>query len=438
MYKVSKFNLCFEQEGKNFLYNSHTGCFVILDEDYQRSLESIRETKSHQVPELHIQKLKEAGFIVDQKTDEYKIYKYMTNQSKYSNEYLGLTIATTLQCNFRCPYCYEEHVDSYFDEKKEEDLLNFIINNLEGRKHLSITWYGGEPLLQKDMIDRVSTKINKVCDERNIDYSASMVSNGYLLTRNVAETLVNNNKVSFVQITLDGGPETHNLTRILRNGNGSFDKILENIKQICDIINVGIRVNVSQNNVKDVYGIFPILMANGLNNKVSIYFSPVTAHEGACQSVSESCMLTEQFAKWESELIDYADSLGFNMGKLYPTNLGGSVCTAVTNNTFVIDSEGDLYKCWNEVGKANLKVGTLVDGIINKERYVKWVEWDFPDKCLNCSIFPLCKGRCPEMSLEGESFECNQLKYNIIDRLIRYFNIHSLSQQQVNKVFIDV
>ncbi|MEK3833395.1 radical SAM/SPASM domain-containing protein [Paenibacillus sp. FSL R7-0128] len=420
MYKESKFNISFIRENANYMYNSHTGSLATLDEEYQASLNSINQKDLMNIPDDHILKLKEAGFIVDEGIDEFLIYKYMTNNSKYSNHFLGLTIATTLQCNFRCPYCYEEHLDSYFDVEKEENLKKFIFNNLEDKKALSITWYGGEPLLQKKMIDRVSKELIKFCDEKKITYNFDMISNGYLLTKEVAQQLVNENKINSVQITLDGGPETHNQTRYLRNGQGSFDRILENIKDIADIINVNIRVNVSQNNVADIHRLIPILLSNGLNKKVNLYFAPVTVHEGTCQSVSESCLVTEEFSKWETELIDYADNLGFEMGNMYPSNLGGGVCTAVSNNTFVIDSEGDLFKCWNEVGKKESRIGSLTEGITNINQYVNWIEWNFPEKCMDCSIFPLCKGRCPDMSRNGKEVECNQLKFNIVDRLIRY------------------
>ena len=436
MYKVSKFNLYFDDENSNFLFNSHTGAFVRLDTEYQKSVKLLKKGQLDEIPVGHIDKLKEAGFIISEDFDENLFYKYITNKSKYSDQFLGLTIATTLQCNFRCPYCYEEHLDSYFDEAKEQALVKFIKDHLDGKKTLSITWYGGEPLLQKDMIYRVSKELIAACDERKIEYNFSMVSNGYLLTRKVAEMLVNECKVTSVQITLDGGPDTHDRTRYLRSGEGSFHKIMDNIKDIHDLLNIIIRVNVSQNNVEDVHKLFPILLDNDLNKKVKLYFSPVISHEGTCQSVSEACLLTEEFSKWEMELINHADSLGFEMGKLYPSNLGGSVCTAVNNSSFVIDSEGDLFKCWNEVGKKQLRVGNITEGLTNAARYVEWVEWQFPDKCNECSIFPLCKGRCPDMSRNGEDFECNQLKYNIVERLLRYYKIKTFETQEQENIRI--
>ncbi len=430
-YKKSKFNIDFIEDNLHFIYNSHTGSFATLNNEFLNTLHKVDDSDSAHLPVDHIEQLFAAGFIVKQNTNENLIYDFLTNQTKYSGDSLGLTIATTLQCNFRCPYCYEEHIDSYFDSETERNLIEFIKNNLEGKKHLSITWYGGEPLLQKDLIHRVSKEVINFCKEKNINYEASMVSNGYLLNRFLAEKLAYEDQVHSVQITLDGGPSTHNQTRFLRNGEATFNKILEHIKLINDVIQVNIRVNVSKDNVSDVYEIFHILLDNDLSEKVSIYFSPVTSHEGSCQSVSESCLVTEEFSKWEMELIAYADRLGFQMGHLYPENMRGAVCTAVNSNSFVIDSKGNLYKCWNEVGKEELKVGTLKDGLTAPDKYLSWIEWSFPSKCRECAIFPLCKGRCPDMSKNNQEFECAQLKFNITNKLIRYRSLVSENKESL-------
>lgn len=430
MYKQSKFNLYFERESDCFLYNSHTGSFVTLDQEYRKSFQLVAQNNISELPQMHIENFLNAGFIVSKDTDENLIYKYLTNKTKYSSDTLGLTIATTLQCNFRCPYCYEEHLDSYFNEEKEQELKNsFLIILMEKSTRNNLVWR--RATITEKMIDRVSKDVIKYCDDNKIEYYADMVSNGYLLNRETAKDLVSNNKIRSVQITLDGGPETHNKTRFLRNGEGTFDKILENIKNIVDLINVVIRVNVSQQNIDDIHKLLPILIENGLNKKVSLYMSPVTDSEQSCQSVSETCLKTDEFSKWEMELIEYADKLGFDMGKMYPNNLGGSVCTAVNNGTFVIDSNGDIYKCWNEVGKPALKSGTLSEGITKSNRFIKWIEWSFPDKCMECTVFPLCKGRCPDMSLEGQDFECAQIKYNIVNRLLRFHKLESNQEKVV-------
>lgn len=423
LYKVSKFNVPFKRNDINFLYNSHTGNFVKLNDEYRESIRKINDKRFDEIPDGHIKELKEAGFIVDRSKDEMAIYEYLNNVHRYGDNGFQLTVATTLQCNFRCPYCYEEHVDEYIEGEKEQLLLDFILQNIRNAKYLSIMWYGGEPLLKKDLIFRMSKILIEECNKRGIPYHSTMVSNGYLLNRKTAHELATECNLKSVQITLDGGPDTHNLTRILRNGQGTFQKILDNIKEINDLLRVSIRVNVSKENVSDVYKLFPVLMEHGLNKKVGVYFAPVTAYNEVCQSVSESCLVTKEFSKWETELIQYADELGFHMGDLYPQNRGGSICQAVVKNAYVVDAYGDLFKCWHEVGNKKLRIGSLKEGITNSDHMLKWMTWEMPDKCNSCNIMPLCKGRCPELSLEKTDFECHQLKFNIKDRLFRYYGL---------------
>jgi len=430
--KLSKFNVEYQKDGSSFLYNSHSGAFVKLNSQYQDYLKKLKSNQ--EVDHKIMEEFNLYGFLVDKERDELGLYKYLHKATNYSSKSFHLTVATTLQCNFRCPYCYEEHVDEYLEGDKKEHLKTFLKDNMKNRDRLSITWYGGEPLLMKSMIYDVSQYINQLSSENDFSYEASIVSNGYLLDRKTAKYLANECNVKTVQITLDGGPETHNLTRILRNGGGTFDKIINNIKEINDLLNIQIRVNVSKENVNDIYKLFPTLLENGLNKKVRVYFAPVTPSTSVCQSISETCLITKEFSKWETDLIEYADNLGFEMGDLYPVSRRGGICQAVNDSAFVVDATGDLFKCWHEVGNRKLKVGTLKEGITNLNRLFKWMNWELPEKCNSCNIMPLCKGRCPDLSLEKEDFECHQLKFNITDRLHRYYIERSNKENMIEKV----
>ncbi|MEB8704469.1 radical SAM/SPASM domain-containing protein, partial [Bacillus cereus] len=139
MYKVSQFNVPFKRDNINFLYNSHTGAFVKISDEYKDTIKKISKGDYNEIPNLHLEELTRAGFIVATSLDEYGVYHYLTNKSRFGSEYLGLTIATKLQCNFRCPYCYENHVDEYIEGQKEEDLKNFIQNNLKNKTEFSVT-----------------------------------------------------------------------------------------------------------------------------------------------------------------------------------------------------------------------------------------------------------------------------------------------------------
>ena len=69
---------------------------------------------------------------------------------------------------------------------------------------------------------------------------------------------------------------------------------------------------------------------------------------------------------------------------------------------------------------------------MNQDHLLKWLTWEMPDKCNTCNIMPLCKGRCPELSLDKTDFECHQLKFNIKDRLFRYYERTRKEKVKVN------
>ena len=83
--------------------------------------------------------------------------------------------------------------------------------------NLSIDWYGGEPLLEMDLIKNMSKQFIAICQEKEVQYNSSMVTNGYHLTPQIAKEL-KELKVENIQITIDGPEDIHNARRILANG----------------------------------------------------------------------------------------------------------------------------------------------------------------------------------------------------------------------------
>ena len=97
-------------------------------------------------------------------------------------------------------------------------------------KSLHVSWFGGEPLLGLKTIKNLSKKFISICFQNGLDYSASITTNGYLLNERIIHQLILDYRVNNFQITIDGDEESHNFQRVLRNGKGSYSKILENIK----------------------------------------------------------------------------------------------------------------------------------------------------------------------------------------------------------------
>ena len=84
----------------------------------------------------------------------------------------------------------------------QDAVIQFIKQKIGTSKSLGVTWYGGEPTLALDVIEYISANLIEYCIDNGLDYSAGIITNGYLLTRETV-SLLNKFKVQFYQITLD-------------------------------------------------------------------------------------------------------------------------------------------------------------------------------------------------------------------------------------------
>ncbi|MGV8155254.1 MAG: radical SAM protein, partial [Alkaliphilus sp.] len=403
--KESKYNFFIEDEndGKTISYNARTNALAKMEkEKYEQYTQGSYELLDEELKKSLIY----GGFILDDEIDEINILKSRMYASRYSSSALGLTIAPTLKCNFRCPYCYETGEKP---GKMSKELQEKIASFLEARKNtissFSVAWYGGEPLLALDVIENLSKKFVEICEENNIKYGASIVTNAYLLDKETALKLKNDCKVNSIQITLDGPPKMHNKTRILHNGEPTFDKIIENMKACKDILpKISIRVNVSKNNYLEATEVVEILKKEGLSETTAVYFANVSANDDYDRS---NCFTNEEF-----DIVNmlFKKEAGRKEKPEYPS-LKGNFCCADNNSSYVLTSDGGIYKCWEDVGIIEREVGNLLDdedtSLLKQSKYINnthnYVMYDptEDEMCKECKMLPICLGGCPIKRLQN-------------------------------------
>ncbi len=190
------------------------------------------------------------GYLLPEKVDEKFLIKTNMMMERYNKSLLSLTIAPTMACNFRCVYCFEQgHYGSrLMDKATQDNLMTFIEKHLGGVKYLSISWFGGEPLIGMPVIESLSRRIISLCKEKDIQYSASIITNGYILTKEVAEKL-REYHVWSAQITVDGPKEIHDTRRPMATGQGTYDVIMEHLVETKGILPINLRINVDYDNV---------------------------------------------------------------------------------------------------------------------------------------------------------------------------------------------
>ena len=154
--KKSRYNILSNFGDKHLLYNTVTGATVLLNDEYYSQY--VSNDKKADIAN-YFSNMEKGGFYVADEIDEFARLTNIMQDSMKSNRILSLTIAPTLSCNFRCPYCYETgRKYNTMTPSIVSDVIHFIHERIEatqlidGKHHVSISWYGGEPLLQPKII----------------------------------------------------------------------------------------------------------------------------------------------------------------------------------------------------------------------------------------------------------------------------------------------
>jgi uncharacterized protein len=437
--KKSKFNFFEKREDGSWVaFNAATGALGILSQsgyeiyESQTSLTKGKITiEKREVIRLitTVDDMKKGGFILDDDFDELKNIEILINRRKFDSSSFGLTIMPTSDCNLHCPYCYETKNREYMDKSVQDELVTFVEKRLEDVKYFGVSWYGGEPLLAVDTIVELTDRFLKLCSQHNCEYHAGIITNGVLLTEENAKKLSDSN-ITFVQISLDGTKEIHNKTRYSKGNKGTFDTIIENIKNALDILpSIYLRINLNKDNVSCLDNLLDYLASEGLKNKIQVYvgqIEPIGAIR-SCNDITTKCIVDGFFAETYVNFNKTAIQKGWDPEPyLVPATTFG-LCAAEMDNAFVVEPNGDLQKCWVPIGDEKERVGNLRDGVITSGTLNKWIGYSPLDdpECRECDVLPLCYGNCVYRNLlEPESKHCGVWKYqlgNVLKEIDNYY-----------------
>ncbi len=424
MYKVSKYNMYKQVKDHYVVYNAYAGqCKIISKKTYDDLCHNLCDSVA---PDLKDQ-LSDKGFLVPDYVDEYDNMKALRENFIINPTTLSLYILPTEQCNFRCRYCYENFPNLKMSKKTQDGIINYVSKNIKKYKVLYVEWFGGEPLLAIDVIEYISNALIEICRKNGVIYRAAMTTNAYLLDLDCYNRLRHCRILSY-QITVDGIKETHDEQRVLANGKGTYDRIINNLVQIQkNTISISLDMTIRVNISKSVYDcIFKFIdnfksLFDG-DRRFRLCFKIVQDYGGdAIQDFKDELCNKIDIRKLHS----YCKTMDVPFEESSVPCIGYGVCYASKNSSWVIGSVGNLMKCTillyderNQVGKI-LDDGTL---IIDEECYSKWV--DSCDTHMNsseCAYSPIClKSFCYKHYLEDKAIYCQAI-YNCVDDYINRF-----------------
>jgi uncharacterized protein len=383
--KESRYNTILDiDDEKSLLYNTQTRKYLVFDNSEKLLAKNLLKNLNRDKFELkeaeHIKEMIKIGAVVADELDEINKLNFLYNKQKFQQDTVTLVIQTTLNCNFRCVYCYEDHKNEKLTDEVSTKIINLVKDKCKKARKLKIAWFGGEPMLEFHRIVKLTEKFKEICSENNCEYEANMTSNGYLFNdENIS--MLNDLGIKNIQITLDGTKHYHDKKRPLLNGEGTFKKVIDNfIKLLEKNINLNLRINVDESNylsISDLFDIIPEKYRNGVNIQIINVFQNKKSLE--CYDLYKSAI---------DKGYPYIDKTNTLLK-----------CEAGSPNSVTIDPKGNLTFC-SMAGEEGLTFGYM-----NNTGNIKFTDQSlyfnfhnaspFKDKaCTECIELPMCMAGC--------------------------------------------
>jgi uncharacterized protein len=434
----SMFNVRVPLDGPNevFLMNTFTDAQLIVSSDVAELLDRLEQGSAGWTSDERdaLATLAENGFIVESREVDRDNLRQYFHEVHESREQLRTTVLTTLQCNFACDYCIQGDHGDYNKHAAKMSLetaarvAGWAEQRLDALRPESyvLTFFGGEPLLNLPVMYYLAERMWQACEARGVRMLINVITNGLLLTPGIVDRL-NEYGLNGIKITLDGDREAHNRSRPLRGGQGTFDKIVQNIRLVAHKTRIAIGGNFEIETADSYPALLDFLAQQDFAGQLSkVAFKPVIRERkeppaaavtplakgskfialtavgdkplnGACMtgagaavsSGCDSCHLADDqmsFLREETRKRGFPTVDGVHMGP----------CEIHRHNAHTISPDGSLYACPGFAGDTTQSVGHI-DGRQDSaraqaaSRFEALSAWQ---ECRDCAFIPVCAGGC--------------------------------------------
>lgn len=323
-----------------------------------------------------------------------------------SNEVKALCIHICHDCNLRCRYCFADE-GAYHSERElmseqtAKKAVDFLLKNSGNRKVLEVDFFGGEPLMCLQTIKNVVAYAREEGAKLGKKFLFTTTTNALLLDDDAIDFF--NREMENVVLSLDGRKEVHDAIRKTKNGKGSFDLVIENVKKF--VRSRGdksyyVRGTFTAKNLdfsKDVI----FLAENGFD---SISMEPVVTDiaDLAIKDEHIPAVLDEYEDLCEKYLDKYKNGEGFNFFH-FNVDLEGGVCLqkkvsacGAGNEYFSVVPNGDIYPCHQFAGDKDFLMGNVYDGVLDgkiREKFAASCLFT-REECGDCFAKFICSGGC--------------------------------------------
>ena len=330
-----------------------------------------------------------------------------TFKERSGNVIKALCLHVAHTCNLNCGYCFASQ-GKYHGERAimsfevGKRALDFLIENSGTRRNLEVDFFGGEPLMNWDVVKDLVKYARSVEKEHNKNFRFTLTTNGVLIDDDVIEFA--NKEMSNVVLSLDGRKEIHDATRVDYAGNGSYDKIVPKFQKMVesrDGKNYYMRGTFTHANpdfTKDVFH-----MADLGFTELSMEPVVAAANDPSALTAEDLEIVKEQYEILAKEMLKrqkegrpitfYHYMLDLTSGPCIYKRISG--CGSGTEY-MAVTPWGDLYPCHQFVGEEEYKLGDIWNGVTNdplREEFRSCNAYARPD-CKDCWAKLYCSGGC--------------------------------------------
>ena len=318
---------------------------------------------------------------------------------------LCLHIAHT--CNLNCSYCFASQ-GKYHGERAVmsfevgKQALDFLIANSGTRRNLEVDFFGGEPLVNFQVVKDLVAYARSIEKEHNKNFRFTLTTNGLLIDEDVIEFA--NRECHNVVLSLDGRKEIHDRFRVDYAGNGSWDRIVPKFQQLVEARNGqgyymrGTFTHANPDFLKDIQ----VMLDLGFSE---LSMEPVVAAPDDPSALTEEdkAIVMEQYEKLAMLMLDkdregkpftfYHYMIDLTGGPCIYKRISG--CGSGTEY-MAVTPWGDLYPCHQFVGEEKFKLGDVWKGVDNTEIQNEFLECNVyaRPECRECWARLYCSGGC--------------------------------------------
>lgn len=430
--KVSRYTFCFDWgDDELYIYNTLSNALLKVDRESFGMLQTAQ--KEHTTlcefrmdPELW-EVLTKKIFITDNDTDDLLIYKSLILPLREQKDFMHLTLAPTMECNFRCFYCFESEKPKGKMTPQTMDAIIKYVSSLPELKKIYLTWFGGEPLLAIAEMELFYDKFSKIFTK---EYDSNLITTGYYLSEETIPIL-QRLRISSIQITLDGNKERHNKIKHSAECEDVFSRVLSNVDtltQTAPEISVAFRINITRQNAEEYVSLQNLLYQRYEGKNISV--SPGFVENRNNTDPKGNCYFTrEEKARFTLDL--WNKNKVYTPWLRYPKALCNE-CAIRDHRAVSFDPEGYVYKCWEMIGKRKYAIGKMDNEgkithinrlLLNRQLYGSDPIED--PQCRICPYLPICDGGCPIQRIQNEFENAqNDVCISYRDHLEEFMKIH--------------